>query len=99
MRREIMHPGSVGQPGRVAAFDGSQIAQRRTWAMVPDEQTALAAMHVLHVNLVNGTTITELNPLDVGTVADRRADADNDFGGRGWLDIPHAAGTFLPAAR
>lgn len=96
MRESIMSP-SNHPPRRV--FAPEQIASRRSWSRVPDENTAVAAMSIIHVRPLNGSTITELNPLDIGTVADRKADEDNDLGGLGWLDIPHAAGSLFSVAR
>jgi hypothetical protein len=88
MRESIMSPST--HPGSVGKFRPEQIAQRTTWRRVPDEQTAIAAMHVIHVVPHNGSTITALNPLDPGTVADGGADADGM--GYGWLHRPHGYG-------
>lgn len=87
MREHIMSPSN--HPPALGRFTAGQIAQRSTWARVPDEQTALAAMHVIHIVPAHGSTITELNPLDPGTTDDNADTA----GGPGWLDRPHARGT------
>ena len=71
MRRSIMEPGYVGQRGRaVGKLTDAQIAERMTWAQVPDSQVALAAMHVTHVRPVNGSTVVHVNPTDPATEGD-----------------------------
>jgi hypothetical protein len=89
MRESIMSPSN--HPAALGRFTVGQIAQRTTWRRVPDVQSALAAMHVIHVVPQNGSTVTELNPLDPGTVSDGGWDADGMA--PGWLDRPHAQGS------
>lgn len=93
MRESIMSPST--NPGSVGKFRPEQIAQRTTWSRVPDEQTALAAMHVIHVVPANGSTIAVMNPLDPGTIVDGGADSDGQ--GPGWLRRPHGYGTLFKA--
>lgn len=62
-----------------------QIAQRSTWARVPDQETTLAAMHAIHVVPMGASTVTHLNPLDPATVADIEAEPE---AGPGWLVRP-----------
>lgn len=84
-------------PPSVGKFRDEQIATRRTWSRVPDAQTAAAAMHVIHVIPAGASTVTHLNPLDPGTVAD--AGLDNGDAGLGWLERPADPGRLLPAGR
>lgn len=88
MRESIMSPSN--HPPAIGRFTPAQIAQRSTWARVPDQQTSVAAMHIIHVRPVHGSTITELNPLDPGTVDDA---TDAGEYGPGWLSRPHARGS------
>lgn len=72
MRETIMTPSNA--PGSIGKFKPEQVRDRLTWGIVPDDQIALAAMHVIHVVPVNGTTLTVLNPTDPATVADTASD-------------------------
>lgn len=78
-------------PAAVGRFRPEQIAQRATWGVVPDDQMRTAAMHAVHVVPANGSTVTEVNPLDPGTVDD----ADPAL----WLDTPHGYGYVSKAGR
>lgn len=66
-----------------------QVAQRSTWSRVPDAQVELAAAHVIHVLPLGASTVTLLNPLDPGTVADPATGQDRP----GWLMRPGADGS------
>lgn len=54
----------IGYPPSVGKFRPEQIAQQRTWNVVPDNQRSQASMHVRHIVPANGSTITYVNPLD-----------------------------------
>lgn len=56
----------VGRLGAVGRFRTKQIAQQKTWAVIPDEFTTIAAMHIVHVVPSNGSTETQVNPVDPG---------------------------------
>ena len=70
MRESIMSPSNA--PAIVEQLRPEQIAHRSTWSAVPDDQVAMAAAHIVHVYPANASTITTVNPLDPGTVADGR---------------------------
>lgn len=72
-------------PAQVGKLRPEQIAQRSTWGRVPDAQSALAAMHVIHVAPAGSTTVTRLNPLDPGTVS-RGAPDDRHDAYIGWFE-------------
>lgn len=74
-----------------------QIAQRGTWAGIPDDQVATSAMQIIHVVPSNGTTVTTVNPLDPGTISAPTDDGTADT--LGWLDRPAARGTVMQAGR
>lgn len=82
------HPAAVGK------LTPDQIATRSTWAGVPDQSTALAAMHTIRVVPSNGTTVTHLNPMDPATLGEKAA-----LEMSGWYAVPGADGTLLPAGR
>lgn len=67
MRSEIQTPGTVGRQGAIGRFADAQLPSRMTWAQVPDSEVAIAAMHVVHIVPVNGSTIVQVNPTDPGT--------------------------------
>ena len=71
-------------PPAVGRFRPEQIATRSTWNVVPDDQARTAAMHAVHIVPANGSTVTEVNPLDPGTTED----ADPAL----WLERPHGYG-------
>jgi len=96
-RPEIMTPGRAWRPATGALADG-QIAQRKTWTRVPDQQVATAAMHIIHVVPSNRETVAVMNPLDPATVADVAPDGQG-YLGPGWLQRPHGAGTLRRAGR
>lgn len=76
-------PADYNYPPGAGKLRPEQIAQRSTWARVPDRETTLAAMHAIHVAPMGASTVTHLNPLDPGTVADTEVDR-----GPGWLVGP-----------
>jgi hypothetical protein len=88
MRDTIQTPST--NPGSVGKFRDEQLRNRQTWAIVPDDQVALAAMHAIHIVPMGSTTCTYVNPLDPATVADTAA---------GWLATPGAAGPVVKAGR
>ena len=76
-------------PPAVGRLRPEQIAQMSTWDRVPDAQSELAALHIIHVTPAGGTTVTHLNPLDPATdlVA---GDGDDPY--IGWVARPGALG-------
>lgn len=78
-------------PAAVGRLRPEQIATRSTWARVPDNETRTAAMHAIHIVPANGSTITEVNPLDPGTTED----ADPPL----WLERPHGYGHVAQSGR
>lgn len=88
MRETIMTPST--NPGSVGKFKPEQLRNRLTWGIVPDDQIAVAAMHVIHVVPQGGTTVTYVNPVDPATVADTP---------NGWLEQPGGLGRCVPAGR
>lgn len=89
MRETIMSPSN--SPGSVGKFAPEQVRNRMTWAVVPDDETAVAAMHVVHVVPANGSTLTIVNPCDPATVADTAAG--------GYLERPGGYGFLARAGR
>jgi hypothetical protein len=81
-------------PPSVGKFRHEQVAHRATWAAVPDRASTMAALHIIHVAPQGSSTVTNLNPLDPGTVSS--ADDTNDTY-LGWLQRPGAPGTVHPA--
>lgn len=90
-------------PGSVGKFRPEQTRTRATWSQVPDREIIVAAMHQIHVipSRVGGpkrgiTTVTQINPMDPGTVADAGGEL-----GPGWYLPPGGcgldAGTFRTA--
>lgn len=54
----------------IGKLTAPQIATRKTWAAIPDDQLIMASMTQIHVVPVGSTTLTQVNPLDAGTTAD-----------------------------
>ncbi len=79
-------------PPMAGKITDPQVAQRSTWTSVPDRDTAAAAMHIIHATPANASTVTELNPLDPGTVADGQT-GDTYLG---WLQRPGVIGPTVP---
>lgn len=82
-------PAGYAYHPRARKLRPEQIADRSTWARVPDAQVAMAAAHVIHVIPLGASTVTVLNPLDPGTVADVATGEDRP----GWLARPGAEGS------
>jgi hypothetical protein len=57
---------TVYQPGMVGKRTMAQIAQAKTWTMIPEGGRVFASMHVIHVVPENGSTTTLVNPTDPG---------------------------------
>ena len=76
---------SVGYGGIMGRFRPEQIAQQKTWTVVPENERMVAAMHVIHVVPSNGSTETIVNPTDP---------QDDSY-----AIIPGANGTLVPAGR
>jgi hypothetical protein len=75
------------QPARrVQKLLPEQIAQRKTWARVPDVDLVKAASHVIRVTPGNGVTITEMFELDPGLSGETVGE------GVGWLEGPRSYG-------
>lgn len=81
----------INYPPAVGRFRPEQIAQRSTWGVVRDDERRTTAMHVIHIVPANGSTITEVNPLDPGTTED--ADPPS------WLERPHGYGYVAQAGK
>lgn len=77
-------------PGQVGKFRAEQLAQRGTWARIPDYAPMEGLIHAIRFVPANGSTITELNPLDPATVADVQGPSTID--GPCHLDRPHGDG-------
>lgn len=88
MRESIASPST--NPATVGKFADEQTRNRLTWGIVPDDEMAAAAMHVVHIVQRGGTTQTFVNPLDPATVSDTA---------QGWLERPADAGRLCPAGR
>lgn len=56
----------IGYPPSVGKRRPEQIAQQKTWTVVPENQRVEMSMHVVHVVPANGSTCTYVNPLDPG---------------------------------
>lgn len=56
----------IGRTPAVGKLSVAQIAQQSTWTVVPENERITAAMHVIHIVPSNGSTITRVNPVDVG---------------------------------
>lgn len=65
-------------PGQVGKLRAEQLAERGTWARIPDYSPMEGLIHSIHVVPVNGSTVTELNPLDPATVADVQSPSSID---------------------
>ena len=79
-------------PAAVDRFEGPQLATRRTWSGVPDDDVRSAAMHAIHVRPAHSTTCVDVNPLDPGTTSDA-------VGPQGWVDTPGGCGVVRRAGR
>ena len=87
---------NVGVPDTSGKLKPAQIIDKSSWTTVPDNQTALSAVHKVTMRPYNGSTITRVNPLDPGDGADTNwhepTDMQSDPGywgavipaGRGW---------------
>ncbi len=71
--------------GAVGRFRDVQTTARRSWSGIPDDQNVLAALHIVHVAPIGGTTITRVNPLDPGTTIDSAGGVDTE---PIWLERP-----------
>ena len=71
----------IGYPPSVNKFRPEQIAQMSTWTTVPDADTKLASIHVIHAVPDNASTCTYVNPLDPGGMeAEWRIPPDRSYG-------------------
>lgn len=77
-------------PPTVGKFADQQLPNRLSWGIIPDDEMSLAAMHVVHIYPLNGSTITTVNPTDPATDQDVRT---------GWLERPSAYGPIVKAGR
>lgn len=85
-------------PPSVGKFRPEQIAHRATWSAVPDRATTAASMHVIRVRPESSTTVTQLNPLDPGTVAPAGdGDTTDHDTYLGWLERPGSEAPVIPA--
>jgi len=90
----ITSPAAIA-PGGVGRFRDVQTTRRLEWGGVPDDQVLLAALHRVTVTPAGSTTITYVNPLDLGTVI---STADGNVEPR-WLAIPGHNGKLFAAGR
>jgi len=71
MIEAITSPSIADGPGQlVGKLRDSQIGWRGTWAQIPDQFPMETPMHTVHIVPLNGSTLTAINPVDPGTVAD-----------------------------
>lgn len=47
-----------------------QIAQRRTWDRLSDPGLTVPRLNQVRLGVINGTTVTQINPLDTGDGVD-----------------------------
>lgn len=57
---------TVGYRGTIGRFRPEQIEQQSTWQQVPNDQTTTAAMTLIRQIPSDSSTVTTINPLDVG---------------------------------
>lgn len=70
MIEAISSPSLPNGPGQISKHRYEQIAWRGTWSQIPDQFPMETLMHSVHIIPVNGSTVTFVNPLDPGTIAD-----------------------------
>lgn len=71
-----------GRPGRIRKLRPEQIADRTTWARVPETDMVKAASHIIRVVPAGSTTITHMFELDPGISGMSPGE------GRGWWEPP-----------
>lgn len=69
---------SVGRPGTVGKFREEQIVHRSTWAKIHDPGTTVGPVTTVRVAMFNGTTQTQVNPVDIGSGVDAGSLLDSD---------------------
>lgn len=70
MIEAISSPSLPIGPGQIGKHTLEQLGWRGTWSQIPDQFPMETLMHTVHIVPSNGSTITLVNPLDPGTVAD-----------------------------